>query len=444
MEADICNEATRLLARLIQIETVNDPRQDRRPGLREASLILEDLKDFGVRGFEIIADSPSPILFKKIGEGRPVQLYLAHYDVVPPGPGWTRDPFSGVIEKGRIYGRGAADDKSNITSISLALRDFRPEKGTLLIAFTGDEETGGESAKWLADKLEVDGLLPDFLINGDGSLERIIIRRRNAFNALISVDARRRKNVGRLVKRRFLTRILLRETMHSAYFIPGVDTHALVAASLWLRDNELEAVGLEGEWVKSNVIPRSVVLTAFQADRRGEHIYVDEGLTDLLKSLVPLVRTPIYIDLYSDYGVTINPNMYSFENGKHKLLLDIRAMTKERRRIKQALEYVLESTIGPGRFQLTITGGGGYLYTPPTAIIVKKALQAAKLSNISGNLVEAGGASDSRYFSPRGVESIDFGPRGFNIHGPDESVDVASLCRSIKFYRTLAEILGRG
>ena len=442
MEAVDCRRLERLLSRLVSIDTTNDPLSGRRPGPREASAVLEALEAEGATGFKLVEDGPpAPVILSVRGSGRPVTLFLAHYDVVPPGPGWrVTEPFRPVTRGGWLYGRGAADDKSNVAAIALGLAGFQPGRGTLVVAFTGDEETGGESAAWLASYLEREGLWPDRLVNGDGSLEQIIVRRRAAFRAVVEVPAMEGER-GRLSPARFETRVS-RETMHSAYFIPGVDTHALVAASLYARDRGLQAAWLRGEWVKSNVLPRSVEAGLVEPGGGGDES--DEGLTRLLHAVVPLVRAPVEAELYSDYGVTINPNVYRRTSSVHRLFIDIRAMSRRSGRLRDALEYVLENTVGPGRFRLRVSGGSGYLYTPPRAPLVEAARAAARAAGSGSRLVEAGGASDSRHFSPRGVEAIDYGPLGLGIHGPDERVSLASLCRTARFYRELAGILHGG
>ena len=59
-------------------------------------------------------------LFARIGTGRPHLGFAGHTDVVPPGEGWTRDPFAGAIEDGVLYGRGAADMKSAVAAFVAA------------------------------------------------------------------------------------------------------------------------------------------------------------------------------------------------------------------------------------------------------------------------------------------------------------------------------------
>ncbi|MFC4776468.1 ArgE/DapE family deacylase [Paenibacillus sp. GCM10023252] len=95
----------------------------------------------------IAADNVVAELLLGSGEG-PVIILNAHGDVVPPGEGWTMDPYGGVLREGKLYGRGAAVSKSDIavyTYAAVALREAAPGlNGKIVLAFTYDEETGGE------------------------------------------------------------------------------------------------------------------------------------------------------------------------------------------------------------------------------------------------------------------------------------------------------------
>ncbi|RDJ25008.1 succinyl-diaminopimelate desuccinylase [Bosea caraganae] len=89
---------------------------------------------------------PIENLYARIGTDGPVLVIAGHTDVVPPGDvaRWTRDPFSGEIADGVLYGRGACDMKGGLAAmISAALR-FRRENpeapGSIAFLVTGDEE----------------------------------------------------------------------------------------------------------------------------------------------------------------------------------------------------------------------------------------------------------------------------------------------------------------
>ena len=79
--------------------------------------------------------------------GRPRLHLNGHFDVVPPGDGWTVDPFAGVVREGRICGRGASDMKSGIAAAVFALEALRRAgvelEGAVDISATVDEESGG-------------------------------------------------------------------------------------------------------------------------------------------------------------------------------------------------------------------------------------------------------------------------------------------------------------
>ncbi len=429
------HRVARLLARLVEIDTVNDPAHGRKPAAEAVESIGKLLASHGFRA-EVLESGGYTTFYTVMGAGRPVTLFMAHYDTVPPGPGWSMDPFKPVVKDGRLYGRGSADDKSNVAAMTIALAGYRPTRGTVVVAFTGDEEVGGRhGAKMLAEMLEREDLWPDYLVNGDGSFSKVITRRRGAYGAQVSVKAEPSTAPGRVVEKVFEARLLNKGTMHSAYFMPGVDTHPLVAASEHVRLGDYRVTELEGEWVKSNVVPRSVLLR-YAEPGVGRACY-DEGLTRLLRAVLPLHRAPLRPERHSDYGVSVMPNMYERGGGRHTLILDVRIMTLDRSAVEEGLRAVLDEVLGD--YDLRVSGGSGWLYTPRSSRLVSLALNVQAELGLPREPVEAGGASDSRYFSPRGVEAIDYGPLGGNIHGPDEYVSLEHLEKAVSFYRLVAE-----
>ncbi len=90
------------------------------------------------------------------GEG-PVIALNAHGDVVPPGDGWTVDPYGAAERDGAIYGRGAAVSKSDFATYAFALlalaANATGRNGGVELHFTYDEEAGGNvGPKWLIDR----------------------------------------------------------------------------------------------------------------------------------------------------------------------------------------------------------------------------------------------------------------------------------------------------
>ncbi|KGX89169.1 dipeptidase PepV [Pontibacillus litoralis] len=101
------------------------------------------------------------------GEGEELLGILGHVDVVPPGEGWTNDPFRAIIQDGKMYARGAQDDKGPIMAAFMAmkwLRDLgvKPNKRVRFI-FGTDEERNWDCMKHYFDKEEMPsfGFTPD-------------------------------------------------------------------------------------------------------------------------------------------------------------------------------------------------------------------------------------------------------------------------------------------
>ena len=93
------------------------------------------------------------IVRRQYGPGRTVALN-AHGDVVPPGEGWTHNPYGGEIADGKIYGRAAAVSKCDFSTFAFAVRALEslqlPLHGGIDLLFTYDEEFGGEvGPAWL-------------------------------------------------------------------------------------------------------------------------------------------------------------------------------------------------------------------------------------------------------------------------------------------------------
>ena len=93
------------------------------------------------------------VVRRHYGSGKTV-LLNAHGDVVPPGEGWTKNPYGADIENGRMYGRASAVSKCDFSTYTFAVRALeavaQPKTGSVELLFTYDEEFGGEvGPAWL-------------------------------------------------------------------------------------------------------------------------------------------------------------------------------------------------------------------------------------------------------------------------------------------------------
>lgn len=96
-------------------------------------------------GLDVVRDETGVKVSVPGREPGPTLALVTHLDVVPPGDGWTRNPFDPVIEDGRLYGRGSGDAKASVAAMLTAARDVAesggPRRGKLLVILGYDEET---------------------------------------------------------------------------------------------------------------------------------------------------------------------------------------------------------------------------------------------------------------------------------------------------------------
>jgi acetylornithine deacetylase/succinyl-diaminopimelate desuccinylase-like protein len=148
------DEEVRFLQQLVRLPT-DTPPGDNAP---HAERTAEALRAFGFEAEKYpvpartvrdggLQSITNLIVRRRYGSGGITVALNAHGDVVPPGEGWTRDPYGGEIAGGCLYGRAAAVSKSDFASFSFALRAVeavaRPARGGIELHFTYDEEFGG-------------------------------------------------------------------------------------------------------------------------------------------------------------------------------------------------------------------------------------------------------------------------------------------------------------
>lgn len=148
------DEMCAFLSELIRLPTVNPPGENYADCAR---FLGAKLDEFGYQVEYVPAEGRPEHTerFPRINvigrrEGiaqRPLLHFDGHFDVVPAGDGWTRDPFGGVRDAGRIYGRGSADQKSGLAASFFAIEAIRRAglrlAGTIEQSGVVDEESGG-------------------------------------------------------------------------------------------------------------------------------------------------------------------------------------------------------------------------------------------------------------------------------------------------------------
>jgi succinyl-diaminopimelate desuccinylase len=138
-------------------------------------------------------EGPVENLVAMRGSGAPHFGFAGHLDVVPPGDGWSGDPFQARVEDGVLTGRGANDMKSAIAAFVAAVSRIDQARGTCSLLITGDEEgpsTHGTPAiiRWL----EARGIRPDMILIGEPTSndrlgDTVKIGRRGSVNMWIEV-----------------------------------------------------------------------------------------------------------------------------------------------------------------------------------------------------------------------------------------------------------------
>ena len=158
-------EIVRLSTELIGANTVNPPGNE----YLAVDIIKKYFSTHSIRyeTFEKVAGRTNIIGY--IGKGSPTLLVACHLDVVPAGDGWDTDPFKSVVKDGRIFGRGANDNKGQMAPMLVLAKLLKENEstlnGSLLLIGAADEEKGSRlGLEYLLDEC---GITADFAIIPD-------------------------------------------------------------------------------------------------------------------------------------------------------------------------------------------------------------------------------------------------------------------------------------
>ncbi len=315
----------------------------------------------------------------------PTLVFAGHTDVVPTGPldQWTTPPFTPSHRNGVLYGRGAADMKSSIAAMVVAVEEFLAANPNpaLSIAFliTSDEEgPSRDGTLVVCEQLKARGEVLDYCIVGEPT----------------SVD-----QLGDMIKNG------RRGTLGCKLSIKGLQGH-IAYPHLAINPVHLFAPALAElvatEWDQGNAF---FPATSWQVS----NIHGGTGATNIIPG-----------ELVVDFNFR-----FSTESTAEGLKQRLEAVLK-----KFELDYSLQWTLN----------GEPFLTTPGELVqAVRDAIQAE--TGLQTELSTTGGTSDGRFIAKICPQLIEFGPINASIHKIDENVLVSSLDPLKNIYKGVLERL---
>lgn len=324
-------------------------------------------------------------LWARKGSAQPLVVFAGHTDVVPAGPldQWHSDPFVPTQREGKLYGRGAADMKTSIAAMVVAVEEFiaaHPHhKGSIGFLLTSDEEGPAiDGTVVVCDKLKERGEQLDYCIVGEPTSS-------DQLGDVIK-NGRRGSMSGKLIIKGVQGHIaypqLAKNPIHLA--VPAL---AELAAEKWDDGNEYylptswQMSNIHGGTGATNVIPGEVVV---DFNFRFSTASTVEGLQQRVHAIL---------------------NKFDFT-------------------------YELKWTIG-GRPFLTPRG--------ELSDAITAAIKAE--THLDADLSTTGGTSDGRFIAQICPQVIEFGPPNGSIHKIDEHIELRFIDPLKNIYRRTLENL---
>ncbi|MHA1215164.1 MAG: M20/M25/M40 family metallo-hydrolase [Candidatus Hodarchaeales archaeon] len=438
-----------ILEKLVSFNTVNDPSKKVFPD-KEIITFVEDLlkgwtNDFVIKKFE--TEHYTSIYFAPTLNAPVELLFMGHLDVVPVSSGWESDPFQVKLDSGKAFGRGTKDCKGSVVSALLMFKKLFEERNPVVnclgLFLSLDEESGGRyGAEKFFSWLKEMKIQPKNVINVDGG-PHVVYKRRAGFGIRLSIPSKLDQVQGKRMEITFKSRILVDDNRHSAYFVKGVDTHAVLYLSKYLHINKsVKVTNINGSWVKGNVIPDEICVEMVEPSMEGdsENAEYDENLTNILRILRSLILVHVPTRFPSEFGITVNPNIisYSKEEGTN-IYLDVRAfLTSED---KEKLIDAFKSRLGDLKkvTEVDCPGTSGFFHTDLSTKLVITASRVLEKYSLKSQPCEQEGASDARYAGE--IPVIDLGPQGGRVHGSNEYIVLDSMIKFSEIYRDIVMIL---
>jgi acetylornithine deacetylase/succinyl-diaminopimelate desuccinylase-like protein len=428
LAAAVRDEVVTLLQELLRIDTVNPPGNE----TAAAELLRAYLEQSGV-ACELYARQPDRAnLVARIpgSGGGPSLLFLSHTDTVLADPAeWRVDPWSGAVEEGCIWGRGALDMKSQVAASAVAMATLAREgfepAGDLVFAATADEEVGeGEymGLRWLCET-HADSVRTDYAIN-EGSGDRLELGGRVFY---LCATAEKMSAPFQLV--------VHGRSGHAS--LPGIADNALVkAAELVERIDAFRQPPQLGpetavflERVTGSVPDPE---QALDAARR-----VDEAAAEVLEPLLAMTVAPTQI-VASDKRNVIP--------GRCTVGVDCRLLPGQ---AEEDADRALRAWLGDGEYELSWRGGQGGTRSPADTVLWQAVEEFVTEAEPGAVVLPTcvPGFTDSHWlrdafgtvaygFFPIRTMSAELAAR--LVHSADERIEVADLELGLEFLRHAA------
>jgi succinyl-diaminopimelate desuccinylase len=324
-------------------------------------------------------------LWARRGNAQPLLVFAGHTDVVPTGPleRWSSDPFTPTHRDGKLYGRGAADMKTSLAAMVVAVEEFvaaHPNhKGSIGFLITSDEEGPAiDGTVIVCNQLKARGEQLDYCIVGEPT----------------SV-----KQIGDMIKNG------RRGTMSGKLVVKGVQGHIayphLAKNPIHLAAPVLaELVSIE--WDKGNeyYLPTSWQMSNIHSGTGASNVIPGECVIDF------------------NFRFSTASTVEGLQQRVHDVL------------DKHGLEYELKWTVG-----------GLPFLTPPGELSNALSSAIKTETGLDTELSTTGGTSDGRFIAQICPQVIEFGPTNATIHKIDEHIWVSEIEPLKNIYRRTLENL---
>lgn len=412
-----------------------------------ADWIVGELKRIGFENCRAISTTGHPVVYAewlKAGDDKPTVLVYDHYDVQPvdPLPLWKSEPFASEIRDGKLYARGAVDNKAGVWGNLKVFEALLAANGRLplniKILFEGEEESGSPSMEAFI-KAHQDLLTADVMLNCDGDFDRQNPRLAYAGRGIISAEV---KVTGP------------KADLHSGLFGGVVQNPLHIAGKIIgsFHDDEgrVQIPGYYDAVATVDDDERQRVHGGWQADKMKQ----DAGVAlSWGKNLAPdSERATIYptLDINGMWGGYQGPGNKTIIPAEAGFKVTMRLVPDQNpQEIAQAFKAYVEG-FSTETAQVTVQiGQAAWPFAMDPAGIHMEAVQAALESTIKrrAQLIRTGGSIPILGMFNRliGIPMAEFGyGEGEGIHSPNEYVVLDGFFQAfeagIRLYHNLAEI----